>query len=379
MTQPLREERLARGVIIFIAVVVALNLLILGVRAITRSETVDGPPGSTFVTNANGTAALYELYQEIDLDPERLTTGMSSRTLDPAATLFILEPGFIEVADTERLALEDFVEAGGRLVVSGPYAGSVLGEMFEDFPAWNFAEAAQKAIPSIPGIPTEGVRAVAGSTLGGWDDPGLFFPLLVDEFGTPVVIEGGFGAGTIVWVSEVSYLANRNLGSLDNAEFAVALTAGRQPVFNEVIHGAGEGTTLLPERWRVAFWLSLLAVVVALIAYGYRMGPPEEEERRLDPERVGYVESLAGIIARSGDTRRALSPIRSTARRLLAGRDRRQIGTERIDNEKLIAMATRHGLTTDEARALVSETEKADPLEVAAAFATLQRRIKERL
>ena len=379
MTQPPREERLARGVIIFIAIVVALNLLILGVRAITRSETVDGPPGSTFVTNANGTAALYELYQEIGLDPERLTTGMSSRTLDPTDILFILEPGFIEIADTERLALEDFVQSGGRLVVSGAYASSVLGEMFEDFPVWNFGDTSEKATPAIPGIPADGIGVVSGSTLGGWEDPGRFLPLMVDEFGLPIVVEGGYGDGTVVWVSEVSYLANRNLGNLDNAEFAVALTAGRHPVFNEVIHGAGEGTALLPERWRAAFWLGLLAVVVALIAYGYRMGPPEEEERRLDPERVGYVESVAGITARSGDTRRALEPIRTTARRLLAGRDRRQAGVERIDNERLIEMASRHGLTRDEAQALVSETDETDPLEVAAAFATLQRRLKERL
>lgn len=379
MIEQPREERLARGVVIFIAVVVGLNLLILGVRAITRSETVTGPPGSTFVTSADGTAALFELYQRVGLAPERLTTGMSSRTLNPNDTLFILEPGFIEIADTERLAVDDFLEAGGRLVISGAFATGLLGETFEDAPVWDFGELSAKATPVFPDVPAAGVGSVNASTLGGWVEPKGFLPVLVDEFGVPVLIEAKFGDGTVVWLSEVSFVANRNLGDLDNAALAVALTGGRKPVFNEVIHGAGESAGLLPDRWRTAFWLALAAVAVGLVAYGYRTGPPEEEARRLDPERVGYVESVAGIMARTGNQRQALSPIRTTARRLLAGRDPRQAATERLDNRRLIEMARRHGLTEDEARVLVSETDDADPMEVAAAFATLQRRIKEHL
>ncbi len=374
-----REERLARGVIIFIAVVVGLNLLILGVRAIIRSGSVTGPPGSTLVTDADGTAALYELYGAIGLDPERLTTGMSPRTLDPADTLFILEPGFIDIAETEQVALESFLRDGGRLVLSGAFADSVIGDFIDDLPVWDFSEVSEKATPVFPGVPAESVISVAGSTLGGWDDPGPFLPLLTDESGVPVVMEARIGDGSVVWLSEVSYVANRNLGSVDNARFAVALTAGRQPMFNEVVHGVTEESGLLPDRWRTAFWLGLIAVLVGLIGYGYRMGPPEEVERRLDPERIGYVESVAGIIARTGDDRQALGPIRTTARRLLIGRDRGQIDRGRIDNERLIQMAARHGLTRDEARILVSEIDDADPMEVAAAFATLQRRIKERL
>ena len=91
------------------------------------------------------------------------------------------------------------------------------------------------------------------------------------------------------------------------------------------------------------------------------------------------MESVAGIVARTRSDRQALSPIRTTARRLLAGRDRRQGSSDRIDNERLLELAKAHGLSDDEAKVLVNETEEADPMDVAAAFATLQRRIKERL
>ena len=107
MTNQPQETRLARGVIIFIAVIVGLNLLILGVQAITGDGTVTGPAGSSYVTGPFGTAGVYELYDRVGLEPERLTTGMTQRTLDPATVLFILEPGFVQVADTERLALEE--------------------------------------------------------------------------------------------------------------------------------------------------------------------------------------------------------------------------------------------------------------------------------
>ena len=377
MTNQPQETRLARGVIIFIAVIVGLNLLILGVQAITGDGTVTGPAGSSYVTGPFGTAGVYELYDRVGLEPERLTTGMTQRTLDPATVLFILEPGFIQVADTERLALEGFLQEGGRLILSGAFAPELVADVFEDFPNWGFTEVSDTAVPVFPGVPAPGISSIGGSTFGGWEDPESLLPLMVDETGTAVVLEGRVGQGSVVWLSEVDFLTNRQLANADNAAFAIAITAGRSPVFNEVIHGASEEASILPDRWRAAFWLAVGAVLAALIAYGYRAGPPEEVERRLDPERVGYVESVAGIIARTGDNRRALQPIRSTARRLLIGRGRG--AGDRISNERLIELATRHGLTREEAALLVEEGETSDPMEVAAAFATLQRRIKERL
>lgn len=377
MTSQPSETRLARGVVIFIALVVAFNLLVLLVRIFTNSETVEGPAGSSYVTGPFGTAAIYELFDELGQEPLRLTSGMTSRTLDPSDALFILEPRFAGATEPELVALERFVDQGGRLIISGAFADSFIEPLFDDVPAWDFGELSSKASTVFPTVPSPDVRTLSGNTFGGWSEPGAFLPLVVDEFGLPVVIQRNSGAGTVIWLGDGSFLANRWVGELDNAAFAVALSDGRQPVFNEVVHGAADGGSLLPERWRTAFWLALAAVVVALVAYGYRNGPPEEVVRRLDPERIGYVESMAGNIARSADSRLAVQPIRSTARRLLIGRD--ASAGARIDNQRLIELATHHGLSRQEAEALINEDDSSDPIDVAAAFATLQRRLKERL
>ena len=57
-----------------------------------------------------------------------------------------------------------------------------------------------------------------------------------------------------------------------------------------------------------------------MIARGRRLGPPEAESRELPPPRRAYVDSLAGIMARTKRPDEALEPVRAETRARLARR-----------------------------------------------------------
>ena len=150
----------------------------------------------------------------------------------------------------------------------------------------------------------------------------------------------------------------------------MALADGRTPVFDEVIHGYGVSGQVIPDTWTVAFWLALATGIVALVAYGWRSGPPEEVTRDLGPRRSDYVDAVGSLLARSSDRSGALVPIRRAAVNLL--------GVESLNEEAQLAAARRQGLSEEEAKALLVD-EDADPTDVGLAFVKLHEQTKEML
>src|SRR5207244_13461782 len=117
---------------------------------------------------------------------------------------------------------------------------------------------------------------------------------------------------------------NRLLASADNAQLALDLAGAksRHVVFFETYHGYGRGSGLgaIPGRWQALFLLAAAAVLTFMLARVRRLGPPEDEERPLDPPRREYVEALAATIARTRDRTQALEPVRDEVRRRIAVR-----------------------------------------------------------
>jgi hypothetical protein len=57
-----------------------------------------------------------------------------------------------------------------------------------------------------------------------------------------------------------------------------------------------------------------------MVAAGRRLGPPEDEQRRLPPPRRVYVDSMAAALARTHRPADALAPLQRSAREALARR-----------------------------------------------------------
>src|SRR5205823_840298 len=96
--------------------------------------------------------------------------------------------------------------------------------------------------------------------------------------------------------------------------------------------------------------LAALGVLTFMLARVRRLGPPEAEERPLDPPRREYVEALAATLARTRDRAEALEPVRSELRRRIAVRAGLR---PNAPDDELAAAARRLGLAADEVEAVV--------------------------
>ena len=150
-------------------------------------------------------------------------------------------------------------------------------------------------------------------------------PLLQDPAGK-VLVRFSLGQGTVYALSEVELFSNERLDQADNAVLAVNLaTAAAQPgrvIFDEYHHGELRATEL-PGDLRYgalagAEGLALLALVVFLSGYFWRLGrpaPPGEPPRR---SALEYVRAIATLYREAGAGGLAVSLAAGDFRRRLA-------------------------------------------------------------
>ena len=341
---------MTRGWKIAVAIAVGVVALNLGLRAL-RSLTGGSPGGresSAYATRSDGVAAYAELLARAGHDVRRVRVEPRDAELDAGATAVVLDPPF--VLDADASALRDFVSRGGRLVAADA-DGSWFRDVVDVEPALAGRPVA-RARPLAPVAEVAGVRAVHTRELAAWDDTGGALPIL-GRGRRVVAAVVNQGNGRAVLLADPSPLWNELLDEEDDAAFALAAAgpASRPVLFFETYHGYGRssGLAAIPGRWWTAFGLGALAVLVLGLARGRRFGPPEADERELPPPRREYVESLAGVLARTRAPREALAPLRAEVRRRLA----RRTGIPPGDDDRLAAAARRLGFADDEIAAVL--------------------------
>jgi len=363
------EGRRLRRILVGLAIVVLVaNLATFVVGRFIEGERVPGPPGSSYVTTALGTAAVAELFASEGLEVTRLRAPYTSDRLDPNDVLVLVEVGFASLTDTESSVLADFVDLGGRIILAGPDPGGLfaaMGRDLDDLPSWA-ADGPSSAVSSLVGVdqvPLEG----RGQLKGGVDVSAI----LVGDQGEVVAVDWGEGDGDVIWLADPTPLLNQGLANGDSAGLAMSLAGGRDLVFDEYRHGFGGETfwQLLPQNWAGTLLLLGVAILAGLIAYSRRLGPPEETGRHLQPERGAYVESVAAILGKTGPVRESIEPVRLRVRRLLI--QRAGLGPDATDDELRVA-AGNAGVTPEEIGAALDPL--GDPVNAGKALARLSMR-----
>jgi Domain of unknown function (DUF4350) len=306
------------GIGIFVAVV-AFDLLLRGLGSVTGG-TPGGEDGSSYATARGGVAAYATLLGREHHRVDRSRDFPHSAKLDPADTVVVLEPEFVSKRDAQ--ALRDFAAGGGRLVAAGN------------------TDWLRHVVPDAPADTVLGPHVVRAQGLTlltsgrAWRRPRSF------------VVTRRVGRGTVVALADTSPLENRLLDKRDNAAFGLQLAGqGRPVVFLETYHGYGRssGLAALPLAWKLLLPGLALAALVYMLARGRRFGPPESRERDLPPPRREYVDSLAGVLARTPRAQ-ALAPVRAHARAELLRRTRedsvevaaRRIGLDDAETQALL-------------------------------------------
>jgi Domain of unknown function (DUF4350) len=357
-----------RFLIGLVAVILAVDLA-LWVAGKLTGATPGGPASSSYATGGDGVAAWAELLARNGHEVSRARTQPAQTALEAGSTAVVLDAQF--VLERDAAAFEQFVRAGGRLIVSGDasWLDAIVGpRLSPDGPG------VPRATPLAPVPEVAGVRLVSTAGDGSWTHLGPTIPIL-GRPGRAVVVLSRAGRGRVVLLADDSLLQNAYLGRADNARFAldIAGTSHRPVVFFESYHGYGSSSSTLgviPARWDALLALGLLATLVYMLARGRRLGPPELEQRELAPPRREYVEAMGGILSRSRAPADALAPLRADAVARLESRD----GTTPATPAAIAAAARACGLPADEADAVAREpTRSEDVLPLGRAAARLRR------
>jgi hypothetical protein len=328
MTTITAEGRQIRSnILLGVASVLAIMVALVIVSAFGSDEVVDGPAGSSFVTTSLGTAGLYETLDELGAEVIRSRQPISGDLLSGIDTLLALEVGDTFYDPFERAAIRNAVESGLTLVTSGPPNADLIEMVTGEAPEWIPSTAGQ-------GRSTIGPATVVAPRFGVFEPTGGLPLVVSDDHDLAVVYT--VGEGKVVLFSDTASIANQGLGLFDNAEFVVGQIGLGTVAFDEFRHGFTEaGSTGLldaaPESWSATMRLLAVALVIALVAYGRRFGPPEPQGRRFVPSRRQLVDSVAASLRRTGSPVKATGPIRTLAKREI--RRKAMLGPDASDAE----------------------------------------------
>lgn len=321
-----------------------------------RSSSESAPTGSVFDTDDTGTSLLFGyLSRRLGTDSVRLLETVVPSTAPDQTVVFRIESGEVffrdeaeyrpsrkvEESSNEREASgrktngtgaddadeedpsdrevtspiapeeEDFVRAGGRLVLSpGCARGITCTERVE-------MEESTKVFPIWPGV-----DAVVLS------DPKTFIPgamgrchSILNTGTRSQVCREVIGRGEIIRVASPEILLNSGIGEGDHLLLVESLIQNRARVFiDERVHGLGASpglTHLLISEWRLGPSLVLGALAFALwLARGRSsIGPRMRADQAERSEAVDLVDSLGALFSRAVSELEALRLYRKTLER----------------------------------------------------------------
>lgn len=214
-----------------LALTLAAGAVLVAVVVLVLSPSQDDehvPLRTTFSSNLEGSAAVYELYGRLGVPVTRVRTPLSSEALEPLAVLFVLNP-LTAPRDDELAAIDRWVRAGGVLVTTAT-------TLPEETLRWVLEpEGPTVSVPMAPPpeplddygrrLPlAEGMEKVRLGTP--WDVRNVAElegqALFQDQHGVRVASRP-WGQGQVLLLADSSFLANGLLGAADNMLLAANL------------------------------------------------------------------------------------------------------------------------------------------------------------
>ena len=272
---------------------------------LTEASNQDWGSPSSYSSRQYGAKAAYLLLLQSGYRVERWSRPPQELPVAAVGTTLVMA-GAEQIPDgDEAKALERFVRAGGRLLVTGWWIGStgLPNSLDAGVVRVGFAECK-------PSAPTELTQAgpITQEGVVYWQSPDA--DQLVhyrDEQGHPVVVSYSLAQGEVVWWASPLPLTNieiRNKGNLDL--FLNSLGKDRRILWDEYFHGSHRaehmGRYAVVLRW--GEYQVLLLGAVLLFAYARRSGPVLRLARasRLSP--LEFVHTM-GSVFHKADARQA--------------------------------------------------------------------------
>ncbi len=261
--------------------VVAIAVIALLVGLIGRNQS-DGSPYDPFSISENGTQAMMRILERAGADVD-IRKGIPSADDDIALILVDrYQSGDADLVDQyfeSQLAIREWVDEGGTLVVADPSSSFLPGELSGNgIPGFQCDIAALAEIDELdPDIDATPLQVSANRQF------------CFGDGGTALVVKADSGEGTIVYTGTRDHWENEFIGLADHGALAVALLAPTNDTNLVVLTGPTNIadpirslTDLIPSgvRWGIA--LASLGFVLYALGRVPRHGRPVQEPQLVE-------------------------------------------------------------------------------------------------
>jgi Domain of unknown function (DUF4350) len=256
---------------------------------------------SSYSAAWDGTKAAYSLLEQLGYDVDRWQRSPVDLPSDAEGEVLILVDPFMAPSDEERAGVSEFIQRGGRVIVAGESATSLLPQAV-GFEAGSVLEGTAKfksraASPLVRGAPEITMLAPHD-----WDPISAKQVVLYGNENTAAVVTYRFGRGDVIWLAAATPFTNGNIRDSSNLAFFLNCVGPADRVhvnWDEYFHGERGSLVSFfartPVAWGAAqFGLVFLAI---LATRSRRLGPirPPITQSRLSP--LEFVETLGDLYA----------------------------------------------------------------------------------
>jgi len=262
-----RKLLLIAGAVFLLLTVVALFL------AKPAGSTMETP--TTYSTASGGAKAAYLLLKNSGYLVERWEQPATDLPETGENTLILAEP-WGAPTEAERARLRQFVEGGGRMIVTGRFSGLFLpegGTVPDPLAGMTWKQLAAQSPSSI----TRAAPAITMAPQAYWKAGDFVLPLYGDGTHSMVVMFR-YGKGEVLWWAAATPLTNAGLKEPGNLEFFLACLdqkPNNKILWDEYFHGYRRSLAASIERSPVKWMFVQLAIfaLILLVTYSRRSGP----------------------------------------------------------------------------------------------------------
>jgi Domain of unknown function (DUF4350) len=326
-----------------------------------------------------GTSAMVALADELGADVD-VGDGLPDLGAEDAPAVIVLFLDLLE--DNQRDALEDWVTAGGVLVVTDPastFTPAVVEEFssIDDLAPPSRLEAACDIDP-LDGLDVADVDPRNGGVLYA-PDPGDA-SCIDNGSGDAYIVTRDRGEGTVVAVGGAGMMVNASLAEGENAPVVSALVAPQEGTRLLVLEpgalaGSSTGRRSLRELVPAGAWRAILQLAVAFVLYAVwrsrRLGRPVPEPAPSPIAGSELVAATGTLLDRSRSPGHAADLLRRDLRRFLG--DHLGVPPDMPADVLAAVAAERTGVDQAVLHAALSGPPVTDDKELAALAATIDR------